>query len=115
VRWLRQHTPVLQQQAELPSRPPFLTRALLKHYSVQQPLAPDLPNELPGGSSPLLEVIHTFSEDASQALSAFSELFLEEDGQGSYRNSAAEGVATVGTAMLVGLDAKHDTLVSEDR
>lgn len=42
---LREHTPTLQQQAELPSSPTPLAPRLIDDHRVQQPTSPDLLDE----------------------------------------------------------------------
>ena len=105
---LRQQSTTLQQEAELPRRPPLNALRFIHDYRIQQATSSD---SLHKGA---LEVANGGAELLPEVLSTLGKLLVNKDIQGCHRDSATEGVPTVSAAMLTGLDAEHHVAVGKD-
>jgi hypothetical protein len=87
VRRLRQHTPALQQQAELPRRPALLALRLINDNRVQQTTPTD------GGDEGRVEGGDGGTEELAELHGTLRKLFVDEDVKGCHGDGAAERVA----------------------
>lgn len=119
---LCEHTPTLQQKAELPGSPTPLALRLVDNHRVQQSTSSDLFDER------RVERTNPRAEFLPEDLCAFGQALVDKNVESGGGNGASQRVAvgdqkrsvdckgflpSVRTPVLSGLDAEHDFLVSQ--
>ena len=123
---LREHTPTLQQKAELPSSPTQLTLRLIDDDRIQQPTPPDLLDERG------IECANPRAELLPEHLCAFRQTFVDQDIESNGGNGTSQWVSassldsqktkwvdqksflpSVCTSVFSGFYAEHDVLIGQ--
>lgn len=101
-----QETLLLQQHTEIPSRV-TVGLGLVNHDRIQQTLSTH------GLDHGALDGLQSTAEDMAQFLGALNHLFLLNNLEGSDRDSATQGVTTVGRAVGTRFNGEHDVLAAQ--